>query len=232
MHNMSIIVLDSINFRVDVDKLLESLNMDRDSEYIEHILRLAQIASEIGKPKVMYKEAIIDVKGQDYVIVDGIKFSSHILRINLDSVDRIFPYVCTCGSELSEWAESLDDMLEQYWLEKIMEMALDKAVETFESHMEANFKLGITSNMNPGSIEDWPISQQRELFALLDNPYEKIGVKLTDSYLMLPMKSVSGIRFSSDLDFINCQLCARESCERRRAGFDEYLYKKYKEWDK
>ena len=206
---MNIIVLDSINFKVDIDKLLKKLHMDRDSEYIDNVLRLAQIASEIGRPKAMYKEAIIDVKGKDYIVADGVKFSSHILRANLDSVDRIFPYVCTCGRELSEWAESIDDMLEEYWVERIMEMALDRAVEAFEIHMEANFKPGPISNMNPGSIEDWPISQQRELFTLLGSPYEKIGVELTESYLMLPMKSVSGIRFSSDIDFIKYELCAR-----------------------
>lgn len=226
---MSLIILDSIDFKIDIDKLLEKLHMDRDSDYIDDILRLAQMASEIGKPKAMYKEAIIQVKGNDYVVVDGIKFTSHIMRVNLESVDRIFPYVCTCGSELNEWAKSLDDMLEQYWVDKIMELALQRAVEAFESHLEANFKLGTTSNMNPGSLEDWPISQQSELFTLLDNPHEKIGVELTDSYLMLPMKSVSGIRFSSDIDFINCQLCPRERCENRRAGFDEHLYnKRYK----
>ncbi len=221
---MSLIVLDSIDFKVNTDELLKKLHMDEDSDDVEDVLRFAQIASEIGKPKVMYKESIIDLKGQDYVIVDGIKFNSSIMRVNLDSVDRIFPYICTCGSELSEWSKSLDDMLEQYWVDKIMEMALQRAVQVFESHMEAQFKLSHTSNMNPGSLEDWPISQQKELFALLGDPYKDIGVELTDSYLMLPMKSVSGIRFSSDVDFVNCQLCPRERCENRRAEYDQNLY--------
>lgn len=227
---MNIIVLDSIDFKIDIDKLLKKLHMDRDSDYIDDILRLAQIASEIARPKAMYKEAVIQIKGKDYVVADGVKFTSQIMRVNLDAVDRIFPYVCTCGSELNEWAKSLDDMLEQYWVDKIMELALDRAVEAFESHLEANYKLGTTSNMNPGSLEDWSISQQSELFALLDNPHEKIGVELTDSFLMLPMKSVSGIRFSSDIAFTNCQLCPRERCENRRAAFDEHLYnKRYKD---
>lgn len=221
---MSLIVLDSIDFKVDIDVLLKKLHMDEDSDDLDNILKLAEIAGEIGRPKAMYKEAIVDIKGDDYIVADGVKLSSHILRVNLDPVDRIFPYICTCGSELNEWAKSLDDMLEQYWVDKIMEMALDSAVIAFESHMEANFKLGITSNMNPGSLEDWPISQQKELFAVLGNPYEKIGVELTDSYLMLPIKSLSGIRFSSTIDFVNCQLCARDRCQNRRAEYDSHLY--------
>ncbi len=113
----------------------------------------------------MYKESCIDIKGQaNYVIIDGIKLSSHILRTNLDLAERVFPYICTCGRELKEWADSLQDMIEQYWADKIMEMALEKAVVAFESHIKENYNLGSTSNMNPGSLEDWPISQQRELF--------------------------------------------------------------------
>ena len=227
---MSLIVLDSIDFKVDTDLLLKKLHVDEDSDDLDDILKFAKIASEIGRPKAIYREAIIDIKGDDYIVVDGIKLSSHIMRVNLDAVDRIFPYVCTCGSELNEWAKSLDDMLEQYWVDKIMEMALQTAVTAFENHIEANFKLGTTSNMNPGSLEDWPISQQKELFAVLDDPYQQIGVELTDSYLMLPIKSLSGIRFSSSIDFVNCQLCPRERCENRRAEYDSHLYnQRYKE---
>lgn len=221
---MSLIILDSIDFKVDTDKLLKKLHIDEDSDDLEDVLKFAEIAGEIGRPKIMYKEANIDVKGDGYVVVDGIKFTSRLLRTNLDAVDRVFPYVCTCGSELNDWAKSLDDMLEQYWVDKIMEMALEEAVAAFQIHIDANYKLGTTSNMNPGSLEDWPISQQRELFALLEDPYEKIGVELTDSFLMLPIKSISGLRFSSDINFVNCQLCPRERCENRRAEYDHLLF--------
>lgn len=230
LDNKDLIILDSIDFKVNVQELLKRLHMDEDSDDLEDIIKFAELASEIGRPKAMYKEAIIDLKGDDYVVVDGVKFKSRLVRVNLDSVDRVFPYVCTCGRELNEWAKSLDDMLEQYWVDRIMEMALQEAVKAFEDHLETNYKLGTTSNMNPGSLEDWPISQQEELFALLEDPYEKIGVELTDSCLMLPIKSLSGIRFSSDIDFVNCQLCPRERCENRRAEYDHHLYnKRYKD---
>lgn len=221
---MGLMVLNSIDFKIDRDSLLKRLHIDKDMDCIEDILELTQIAGEIGRPKAMYKEAIIDFKGHDYIIVDGIKFTSHIMRVNLESVDRIFPYICTCGSELNEWAESLEGILEQYWVDKIMEIALEQALVAFEKHLEANFKLWPTSNMNPGSLEDWPISQQKELFSLLGDPHKDIGVELTDSFLMLPIKSVSGIRFSTDIDFENCLLCSRASCQSRRSEFDHNLY--------
>jgi hypothetical protein len=65
----------------------------------------------------------------------------------------------------------------------------------------------------------WPIEQQRSLFALFGDVEALIGVALTESYLMLPTKSVSGVYFETDQSFISCQLCTREACPGRRAKY-------------
>ena len=50
-------------------------------------------------------------------------------------------------------------------------------------------KLQATKHFTPGTTE-WNIDQQQNIFNLI--PAYKIGVKLTDSYMMIPKKSVSG----------------------------------------
>jgi hypothetical protein len=42
---------------------------------------------------------------------------------------------------------------------------------------------------------------------------------LTDSLLMVPRKSISGILFPSEEGFVACQLCERERCPGRKAPF-------------
>lgn len=218
---MSINILDAINFQVDTNSLLETFHINAESDVARQLAALAHTASQIGKPKAVYKEAVIEAKGHDYIIVDGIKLTSQILRTNLESTQKIYPYVLTCGRELADWADTLDDMLAAFWADKIMEMALETAVTAFEGHLETHYNPGSISNMNPGSLEDWPISQQKKLFSILGDPLNKIGVQLTDSYLMLPLKSLSGVRFHSSIEFVNCQLCSRENCPNRRV---EYHY--------
>jgi hypothetical protein len=78
--------------------------------------------------------------------------------------------------------------------------------------------------MNPGSLDDWPLSEQITLFQLLGNPLEAIGVDLTESMLMIPNQSVSGIRFETEENFTSCQLCPREICAYREAPFDRKLF--------
>jgi hypothetical protein len=80
--------------------------------------------------------------------------------------------------------------------------------------------------MNPGSLAEWPIGEQKLLFGLLGKVEELIGVQLTDSFLMLPIKTVSGIRFPKEGTYENCQLCPRQKCPGRKARYDEGLYQR------
>jgi hypothetical protein len=81
--------------------------------------------------------------------------------------------------------------------------------------------------MAPGSLADWPIEEQAPLFKLLGDVDASIGVKLTDSMLMLPAKSISGVYFPADVSFFSCQLCPRERCESRKAKYDPKLAQEY-----
>jgi hypothetical protein len=81
--------------------------------------------------------------------------------------------------------------------------------------------------MSPGSLPNWPITEQKPLFSLIGKTEELVGVRLTDSMLMLPRKSISGIVFPTEVTFSSCQLCPRERCEGRKAPYDEALKEKY-----
>ena len=85
---------------------------------------------------------------------------------------------------------------------------------------------GSSSTMNPGSLIDWSITEQKKLFKLLGNPAKEIGVELTKSSLMLPAKSVSGLVYPTEKDFENCQVCPRLKCPNRSAPYDEELIEK------
>jgi hypothetical protein len=162
------------------------------------------------------------------VTVDGITFKSRVLRVNLENVYRVFPYVITCGLELEEWSKKIADFLQEFWAEEIKETVLYMARDSFIKQVREYHQLGQVARMNPGSLADWPIEEQRPLFTLLGNAQELIGVHLTSSLMMVPTKSVSGIIFPTEFDFTSCQLCPREVCPGRKAPYDKELYdKKY-----
>jgi hypothetical protein len=220
------IILDDIQFQPNMDSLKKKLRIKEGSSSVEKIERMVRDAQAIARPKVLYKVAFIESKGNEHTVVDGITLNSRVLRVNLEEVHRVFPFVSTCGTELEEWSDSIDDMLQSYWADTIKEMALRTATEALNKDLEQRFLPGRTAQMNPGSLPDWPIGEQRKLFALLGSPRDAIGVELMESLIMVPIKSVSGILFPTEVDFASCQLCPREVCVSRRAPYDETLYEK------
>ncbi len=223
---MDAVVLDRFPFRIDLEHLRQRLRIKEGSEHIEALKRLAAQAEAIGRPKALYKMVFIEAKGDDFVVMDGITFTSRVLRVNLETSYRVFAYVATCGTELEAWAASLEDVLHQYWADIIMETALRTALAALHDHLVERWNLVRTAAMSPGSLGDWPLPQQRPLFTLLGDTEGTVGVRLTDSYLMLPIKSVSGIRFPTEESFESCQLCPRPVCPGRRAPYDAGLYER------
>ncbi len=216
------VVIECAPFRVDMELLLRRLHVDPDDRDAGLVREMALRAQEIGRPKALFREVFIEERTEDGVVLDGVRFTSRILRVNFDKIYRVFPYLATCGTELEDWAASFDDMLEEYRADQIMLMALNAATEGLRDEIRKR-NPSQTSSMNPGSLEDWPIQQQRPLFELLGDPATAVGVRLTESCLMLPTKSVSGIQFPTEVHFENCQLCSRSDCPNRRAPYDHHL---------
>jgi len=218
---MTHIVLDSIPFVLDLEQLHQRLHIQKGSP---SAVDLAGEAQAIGRPKALYQPFPIEIKSPSEVILHGITLTSRILRVNLDSAELAYPFIATCGIELETWSNKIEDFLVRFWADAIKEQALNCAFCALEQHMSTHPNLGHTSMMNPGSLEDWPLTQQRPLFAILGDPQALIGVQLSDSCLMIPNKSVSGICFPTNASFESCQLCPRENCQNRRAPYDESLF--------
>ena len=223
-------VLRNIPVSLGFRELLRRLHIREENKYVEKIAReLLEVVRPIARPKAVYEVSYVDNKNQDSLDIGGIRFTSRVLRANLDKIQRVFPYVVTCGTELDKIAVPSRDFMKSYCLDVIKEIVLRSAISHLKNYLTRNYALGHLSRMNPGSLASWPITQQKELFSIFDNVEDLIGVKLTESCLMIPVKSVSGIFFPSEVKFESCQLCPREVCSGRRAPYDPALAQKYRE---
>jgi hypothetical protein len=117
--------------------------------------------------------------------------------------------------------------MEHYYLDVIGNIALTRARSFLADHLRSRFAIEGISYMSPGSLDDWPLEEQRPLFTILGDVTSSIGVTLNESLLMIPKKSLSGIFFPTEITFHSCQLCPRESCIGRRASYDEKLAREH-----
>ena len=193
----------------------------------EELDRLIRLAESLTAARAVYTLCYVDAKEGEGVTVDGVPFTSRVLRKQLDQAGRVFPYVVTIGPQLEERARAAEDLLEQYTLDIIANVALTTARASLSEQLQERYALGNLSYLNPGSLADWPLTAQQPLFGMLGDVKGAIGVELTDSLLMIPAKSVSGIFFPTEKSFQACQLCPREDCPGRRASYNEEMAREY-----
>ncbi len=221
-------VLSDIPFELTVDLVIRLLKVRKVPSSLQRLVEeLVARSLEVARPKAMFRVAYVDEKTEDGVVIDGHAFQSSVLRQNLDGVERVFPFVATCGIEADGVENPTGDLMTTVCLDTIRMHLLVTARRHIEQQIKKTYALDQLSRMAPGSLPDWPVQEQGTLFRLLGEVEQSVGVRLTDKYLMLPLKSVSGIFFPTEVRFESCQLCPRASCIGRRAPYDPELAARY-----
>jgi len=216
-------ILDPLPFSLDFDAVAARVHVAPDDADAPALRDLIARVQQVARPKALYHLGFIEARAAEALEINGVTFTSRVLSVNLKDVHRVFAYVVTCGREFDA-IDTGGDPLQEYWLDQLRMATLAAARSYLRDHIDLKYQPGALSSMSPGSLPDWPISQQRPLFSLLGDVYGKIGVELTDSYLMLPLKSVSGLLFPTEVTFASCQLCPREGCPGRSAPYDPALW--------
>lgn len=145
-----------------------------------------------------------------------------IIERQLHGSEAYALFICTSGVEFEAYQQRLKqdgDMVRVFIADSLGSVIAEKCADQMERHLQKSIdKLGWkhTNRFSPGYC-GWHVSQQQLLFPLFDG--HTCGVRLTDSSLMLPIKSVSGLiglgKEVRRLDY-TCGLCNFEKCYKRR----------------
>ena len=155
--------------------------------------------------------------------VQGVDFSTGpIISHELKHSTSVAVFAASAGPRLEHWAGEVmasGDMMRGYIIDAIASEYVSMAAEWLEHRVEEEAgKRGwqITNRYSPGHC-DWPVSEQHKLFSFL--PEHFCGITLTESALMLPIKSISGIiGLGRDVKrgAFQCTLCELKDCFQRR----------------
>jgi len=223
---MSAEILNPIPVQIDLPSLTKRAHVPEGEEE-KRLIALIEASQSVMAAKAIYKVSYIESRAEDSVILDGVRFRSKVLRKHFDEVERVFPYVVTIGTGVEDLEKNSGDALEKYYLDLIGNAAIVNAREYLKKRLSTLYALESLSYMGPGQLKDWPLEEQRSLFGLLGDVQRAIGVTLSDSLLMIPRKSLSGIYFPTEIPFMACQVCPRERCPSRKARYDEKLAREY-----
>ena len=218
---MAAVIRKDLNIRLDMKAVMERLRVPEDLD--EDFAEVFEECEKIADPGYMYAEMPVR-QTESTTIVGEAEFESRIMYGNFKGLTKVWAYVLTCGKNLYNLAKSKDDPLERYWVDCIAETYLGAMHPYIHAEVAAIAGVERLYSMNPGSLDDFPLACQRPLFDMLGDVEAGIGAWLTDSFLILPYKSGSGIYFTSDHDYENCSMCPRSDCPNRRAPYDGMMF--------
>jgi hypothetical protein len=166
---------------------------------------------------------ILDIKNPDGRI-DGLSIANtffntgKIVAGQIKKAEQVALFVSTIGSEMEKWSKDLfikGDPLMCYLVDTIASVTVENVTAYLHDYIEELMLkkgLKITNRYSPGYCS-WPVSDQHLLFSLL--PSNFCGITLTESALMTPIKSVSGIigigHQVKRKDYI-CDKCGVDDC--------------------
>jgi hypothetical protein len=167
----------------------------------------------------------IDKVEESLVVIDGgIEFESTVVASLLEQCSKVGLFVVTIGGRLEDMARRLADeglVLHAHILDAIGSDAVEQCADLVQHMIRRKASeqgLFTSRRFSPGYC-DWEIGQQREFFHAMTG--KACGVRLTESGLMVPQKSISGIIGIGDspynvTQYNPCLTCSKKDCRGRR----------------
>jgi len=131
-------------------------------------------------------------------------------------------FLCTAGFYFTEESHAYndrDEILESYLIDAMGSSTVENAMNRIQEMLSLDMEqqgLHISNRYSPGYC-NWPLADQKNLFALIGD--QPTPVRLGESCLMTPIKSVSGIiGIGSQMKKreYGCAICENKTCTYRR----------------
>ena len=223
--------MESSQFQFDLSEL--NLNVSK----IESIMGYKQgesqeIISDLISVVLKESETICKIKGE-YKIFPDIHFNDTDKTIEINHLvfqikkisyslikksDSIAVFLCTAGEDIlirSRKAMAEGDLLTGYIYDVVGSEIVESAVDLMQNELKKSVISSgkkITNRYSPGYC-GWDVAEQHKLFQLVSSNF--CGIRLIESALMYPIKSVSGIIGIGEnvkFNLYTCDLCKSKNC--------------------
>src|SRR6056297_2412107 len=194
-------------------------------EMAQEIIEKVKPYCDIRGGYILKDNITLDLE-KDILQVEGITFSvNRIVSRQIRNSEQIAFFVCTAGEGISRWSKELmnaGDLVLGYVVDTlgtvIVEVAMDKTQKKLNEEMSQK-GLNTTNRYSPGYC-GWNVSEQHKLFKMF--PENFCNISLSDTALMHPIKSVSGIIGIGEKVRFNeytCNFCDKKDCVHRNKRF-------------
>lgn len=176
--------------KADILRYMRTSSKTDNAQILALVDRAIGIIADTAEPKSLYRIFDCNVT-QDSVEIDGIVFLSKRLAENMAGCKRTVVFGATLGIEVDKQIRiaSATDVALAMALQAAAADKIEDVCNELEEKIINDYGVTLRQRYSPGYF-DLDITQQKDFFKLL--PLQKrIGLTLTDTYEMVPTKSVT-----------------------------------------
>lgn len=204
----------------DAIRYLGYKNQLPDAQTLEEINQLMAELERVCTPKYTMREVAISIENNT-VNFDFFTVESRNLAKNLKNCEKAIFLALTLGTEA-------DFLIRRYSKISVTKSVIINAcasglIEDFANITQKNIENSLENEylrprFSPG-YGDFDLKHQKDIVNLL-NTSKNIGLTLTESLIMMPIKSITavmGVSKTKDNCLVEgCEVCAKKDCEFRR----------------
>ena len=212
--------------------VLRSQGISEGTAASERVMQLAEMSLIIYHELSAPVGLVMEINREEFTAVyqgQGLNEKSTPLGQIAPAAERLALFAITLGKDVSDRISLLFDE-QEFALGALLDGVASESAEMASQVLESEYQEYLKRNgllkagigllpFSPGYC-GWHISAQRKLFDVLQA--DEIGIFLGESFLMEPLKSVSGVfvaapkeAFAFDDDFPFCATCRTRTCRER-----------------
>lgn len=191
-----------------------------EEEILSLVNKVYAETADICKPQYIYEIYPANRIDADSIEIAGKKFiTGKIITRYLVGMEKCCVFVATAGKEYEAYKKQLrgkGDFPEEFIADAIGSVTAEACVTRISEELAETADGICTYPYSPGYC-NWKLSEQSLLFSLL--PDTPCGVTLTESCLMTPIKSTSGIMgigMNIKQKVYACHICDDKNCYKRK----------------
>jgi hypothetical protein len=209
----------------DIIRLLGEEEGSVDAYSQEVVNRCIGECEKIMNPAAGYVlRGALEADSTEEIAIEGIRFQAgKIVHKMLKHSETYAFFLVTVGQEPEMLAKDLldkGDILEGFITDLVASALVDSlAAQVHEvlAALASRRGMKVTNRYSPGYCS-WDVAEQQKLFKLF--PANTCGISLSESSLMNPVKSISGIiGMGPEVKFneYTCEICPMKTCHFRKA---------------
>lgn len=179
---------------------------------------------EACEKRMTYRSFEMSIEENGCIVIGNMKIQSKNLRKNLNGCEHVILLGATLGIKVDLLMKrySYTDMAKVVVLQACAAAMLEEYLDERQTELAEEMRkegLYLRPRFSPG-YGDFSILHQKDILTMTDAP-KKIGLSMTDSSMLTPVKSVTALiglsRKQENCHIKGCEACEKKDCEYRRS---------------